>query len=112
MSPVTRRTDFRCIGRMRFMCFKGGLNVALFIAFLKRLIEPSRVSRGQGPEMLGANKARIALFLLPAYAPGHDPDEYLNNDLKQKLNSNRPRIHGITTIDGRSTATESPKSRY
>ena len=27
----------------------------------------------------------IELFYLPAYAPDHNPDEYLNNDLKQKL---------------------------
>ena len=25
------------------------------------------------------------LFYLPAYTPDHNPDEYLNNDLKQKL---------------------------
>ena len=28
---------------------------------------------------------QIELFYLPAYAPDHNPDEYLNNDLKQKL---------------------------
>ncbi len=27
----------------------------------------------------------IELFYLPAYAPDHNPGEYLNNDLKQKL---------------------------
>ena len=27
----------------------------------------------------------IELFYLPAYAPDHNPDEYLNNELKQKL---------------------------
>ena len=27
----------------------------------------------------------IELFHLPAYAPEHNPDEYLNNELKQKL---------------------------
>ena len=27
----------------------------------------------------------IELFYLPAYAPDHNPDEYLNNGLKQKL---------------------------
>jgi hypothetical protein len=38
-----------------------------------------------------AHKAEIELFFLPAYAPEHNPDEYLNNDLKQKLR-NRPRL--------------------
>ena len=37
-----------------------------------------------------AHKGRIALFFLPAYAPEHNPDEYLNNDLKQEL-KNLPR---------------------
>ena len=27
----------------------------------------------------------IELLFLPAYAPDHNPDEYLNNDLKQQL---------------------------
>ena len=27
----------------------------------------------------------IELFYLPAYAPDHNPSEYLNNDLKQQL---------------------------
>ena len=27
----------------------------------------------------------ISCYFLPAYAPDHNPDEYLNNDLKQKL---------------------------
>ena len=27
----------------------------------------------------------IELFYLPSYAPDHNPTEYLNNDLKQKL---------------------------
>ena len=29
-------------------------------------------------------------FYLPAYAPEHNPDEYLNNDLKQTI-KNKPR---------------------
>ena len=32
-----------------------------------------------------AHAHEIELFYLPAYAPDHNPDEYLNNDLKQKL---------------------------
>jgi hypothetical protein len=27
----------------------------------------------------------IQIFYLPAYAPEHNPDEYLNNDLKQTI---------------------------
>lgn len=32
-----------------------------------------------------AHVHEIELFYLPAYAPDHNPDEYLNNDLEQKL---------------------------
>ena len=34
---------------------------------------------------VGGHAHEIELFYLPAYAPDHNPDEYLNNDLKQKL---------------------------
>ena len=36
------------------------------------------------------HKDQVELFYLPAYAPEHNPDEYLNNDLKQHL-KNMPR---------------------
>ena len=32
----------------------------------------------------------MEIFYLPAYAPEHNPDEYLNNDLKQTI-KNKPR---------------------
>ena len=32
-----------------------------------------------------AHAHEIELRYLPAYAPDHNPDEYLNNDLKQRL---------------------------
>ena len=34
---------------------------------------------------VAAHAHEIELFHLPAYAPEHNPDEYLNSDLKQKL---------------------------
>jgi hypothetical protein len=37
-----------------------------------------------------AHKDEIELHFLPPYAPEHNPDEYLNNDLKQQL-KNLPR---------------------
>jgi transposase len=81
-TPVVRRTAKKIStsmisavnnrGLMRFMCFKGALNASLFISFLRRLIKG------------------VSVFFLPAYAPEHNPDEYLNNDLKQEL-KNLPR---------------------
>jgi hypothetical protein len=37
-----------------------------------------------------AHKDAIELFFLPAYAPECNPDEYLNNDVKQQM-KNLPR---------------------
>jgi transposase len=36
-------------------------------------------------EWLEANKDRIELFFLPPYAPEHNPDEYLNRQVKTNL---------------------------
>ena len=35
--------------------------------------------------MVASHAHEIELFFLPAYAPDHNPAEYLNNDLKQQL---------------------------
>ena len=84
-------------GLMRFMFDAGALNADRFIAFLRRLTKDAgqkvflivdnlkvhhaaRVKR-----WVAAHAHEIALFYLPAYAPDHNPDEYLNNDLKQQL---------------------------
>ena len=106
-TPVVRRTARRITqsmisavsnrGLMRFMFYAGALNADRFIAFLRRLTKDAgqkvflivdnlkvhhaaRVKR-----WVAAHAHEIALFYLPAYAPDHNPDEYLNNDLKQKL---------------------------
>jgi transposase len=93
-------------GLMRFMCFKGALNAGLFITFLGRLIKDApgkvflivdnlRVHKAvKVSEWVEAHKDEIELHFLPPYAPEHNPDEYLNNDLKQKLkNLPRPDSH-------------------
>lgn len=115
-TPVVRRTAKKITtsmisavnnrGLMRFMCFKGALNAALFIVFLRRLIKGApgkqflivdnlRVHHSKKvAQWLDAHKDEIELFFLPAYAPEHNPDEYLNNDLKQKLkNAPKPDTH-------------------
>ena len=89
-------------GLMRFKLYKGALNVAIFIDFLKRLIKDAkqkvflivdnlRVHHAKAvQEWLAQHKDEIEIFYLPAYAPEHNPDEYLNNDLKQTI-KNKPR---------------------
>ena len=84
-------------GLMRFMLYEGALNADRFIAFLRRLsqdagqkvfliVDNLKVHHAAKVTKWVANHAHeIELFYLPAYAPDHNPDEYLNNDLKQKL---------------------------
>ena len=89
-------------GLMRFKLYKGALNVAIFIDFMKRLIKDAkqkvflivdnlRVHHAKAvQDWLARHKDEIEIFYLPAYAPEHNPDEYLNNDLKQTI-KNKPR---------------------
>jgi transposase len=84
-------------GLMRFMLYKGALNAAGFIAFLRRLIKDAgqkvilivdnlKVHRaGKVTAWVASHAHAIELCYLPSYAPDHNPTEYLNNDLKQKL---------------------------
>lgn len=89
-------------GLMRFKLYKGALTVAIFIDFMRRLIKDAeqkiflivdnlRVHHAKAvSEWLAQHKDAIEIFYLPAYAPEHNPDEYLNNDLKQTI-KNKPR---------------------
>ena len=84
-------------GLMRFMLYDGALDVARFLTFLRRLIKDAEQKVFLVVDNLKVHHARkvkawvqshrheIELFYLPAYAPEHNPDEYLNNDVKQKL---------------------------
>lgn len=89
------------MGKVRFMIYKGGMNVEIFKRFLERLIKDTsrkiflivdnlRVHHSYAlDEWLELNRDRLELFFLPSYSPERNPDEYLNNDLKIGL-SNRP----------------------
>ena len=84
-------------GLMRFMLYDGALDIARFLTFLRRLIKDAAQKVFLIVDNLKVHHARkvkawveshrheIELFYLPAYAPEHNPDEYLNNDVKQKL---------------------------
>jgi transposase len=84
-------------GLMRFMLYDGALDADRFLTFLRRLIKDAEQKVFLVVDNLKVHHARkvkawvqshrhaIELFYLPAYAPEHNPDEYLNNDVKQKL---------------------------
>lgn len=84
-------------GLMRFMLYEDALNVERFLAFLRRLVKDARQKVFLIVDNLRVHHARkvkawvashaheVELFYLPAYAPEHNPDEYLNHALKQAL---------------------------
>jgi transposase len=106
-APVVARTARRITrsmisaasnrGLMRFMLCEGALNADGFIAFLRRLtkdagrkvvliVDNLRVHKaGKVQAWVESHAHEIELFYLPAYAPDHNPTEYLNNDLKRQL---------------------------
>ncbi len=100
--PATRRTLSMISavtnrGALRFMLYDGALNATLFLAFLQRLVRSARGKVFLIVDNLKVHKARkvaawaaahrdkIELFFLPAYAPEHNPDEFLHSDLKRSL---------------------------
>ncbi len=89
-------------GKMCWMIYRETLTSQVFIRFMQRLIEDSKKKvflivdnlrvHHSAPfkEWVEANKERIALFHLPSYSPEHNPDEYLNGDLKSDLGRKVP----------------------
>ena len=85
-------------GTVRFMTYKGTLDAAVFLTFLRRLIADAprkvllivdRLQAHKTPDVdawVAAHRDQIEVFYLPAYAPELNPVEYLNNDLKGAVN--------------------------
>lgn len=86
-------------GKVRFMIFTETLNGSRMIDFMKRLIKDTKkkvyfildnlkVHHGKVvTEWLEKKKEHIRVFYLPSYSPELNPDEYLNQDLKQRVHS-------------------------
>lgn len=84
-------------GQLRFMIYDGSFNADTFLTFLRRLIKDARQKiflivdnlRVHHAKKVQAWTARhsdkIELFFLPPYSPEHNPDEYVNQDIKQAL---------------------------
>ena len=85
-------------GNSRFMLFKDRMNGKKFIEFLRRLIKQQNhkiiLIIDNAPYHKSAlvkawaakHSDKIELVFLPTYTPELNPDEYMNNALKQKLN--------------------------
>ena len=91
------------LGTARFRLFEGGLKKQLLISFLENLVKESdrmiyiimdNLPVHKAKEVTAwaeKNTGKIVLFYLPPYAPDLNPDEYLNNDLKQNVH----RVSGL-----------------
>jgi transposase len=89
-------------GTVRFMMYRKTLTAAVLIRFLERLIRDAgrkvflvldnlRVHHSRKVrDWLEDKREHIELFFLPSYAPDLNPDEYLNCDLKARLNAAEP----------------------
>jgi transposase len=89
-------------GKLEWMALKDAMNSETFLTFLKQMIkyrkrkiilivDNLKVHHSHiVQDWVEANKERIELVFLPAYSPQINPDEYLNNGLKQGLASNQP----------------------
>ena len=85
-------------GKIRFMLYEETLKTDIFIEFLRRLVKYSKkkiflildnlkVHHSKKVQIwTRKHKNKISLFFLPPYTPQHNPDEYLNNDLKRNVN--------------------------
>jgi transposase len=86
-------------GTVRFMTYTQTMTAALFITFLGRLLRsvskkvllivdrlPAHV-KAEVDEWVEARPQQIEVFYLPSHAPELNPDEYLNDDLKGKVNA-------------------------
>jgi len=84
-------------GKMRFMFYRGSMNAKVLIKFLRRLVlgadrkiflilDNMKVHHAiLVRDWLKEHKDEIELFFLPSYSPQHNPDEYLNGNLKREL---------------------------
>jgi transposase len=86
-------------GAVRFMTYTETMTAALFITFLERLLRSTtgkiflivdwlRAHDAKAVQAwVAAHPDRIELFFLPRWAPELNADEYLNNDLKGRVNA-------------------------
>ena len=86
-------------GKLYFMFSQESINQQKLIEFLERLLKDVhrkvyiildnlKVHHGKiVAEWIEKHKDQIQLFFLPSYSPEYNPDEYLNNDLKQSIGS-------------------------
>jgi transposase len=86
-------------GQVRFMTYTQTMTAALFLVFLDRLLRSTtgkvflivdRLRAHMTPAVMAwvvAHKDRLEVFYLPSHVPERNPDEYLNDDLKENIHA-------------------------
>jgi transposase len=89
-------------GKVRFMMYRDAMNSELLIKFMSRLTKDAgrkvflildnlRAHHSKDTKKwLEEHKEQIEVFYLSSYSPERNPDEYLNNNLKNKVHSGSP----------------------
>lgn len=100
-------------GALRFMVFEGSFTQQIFITFMRRLIKNAKrriylivdnhvVHRGKIVRTwLDKHAEQIRVIRLPSYSPELNPDELLNQDLKQHVGRARNATAADMTRDVR-----------
>jgi transposase len=86
-------------GKLRFTITREAVNADVLIDFMKRLVKDAKCKvffildnlRVHHAKIVTAwleeHRKEIEVFYLPPYAPEHNPDEYLNSNLKRDVGS-------------------------
>lgn len=97
-------------GKVRFMLYREKMSSPVLIKFMSRLVKDThrkvflildnlKVHHSKKvTAWLETNHENIEVFYLPPYSPEHNPDEYLNGDLKQRIRSGLPARSQIELI--------------
>jgi transposase len=100
ISAVTNR------GTMRFMLYRETMTAEVLIRFMQRLIKDAgrkiflildnlKVHHSKAvTAWLDKNREKIDVFFLPTYSPELNPDEYMNGELKTRMNMSEPARSG------------------
>ena len=103
-------------GELPFLLYSEAINSQRLIGFMETLIKTEngrkvyfildnlRVHHSkQGSQWVDEHKNKIALFYLPPYSPEYNPDEYLNNDLKQSIGT-KAMVQNIRELEDNTSA--------
>ena len=109
-------SDISNRGELRFLLYSEAINSERLIGFMEALIKTAagkkvyfildnlRVHHSkQVSQWVDDHKDEIALFHLPPYSPEYNPDEYLNNDLKQSIGS-QAMVQDIQELEANTSA--------